>query len=293
MSPADINTLVPNSTPSSSDALDYINNLLNTYGLSSESAWAWGEIVGGSSAAQVQQDLRARPAWQQRFAAITQRASKGLPPISEADVINYENQATQLLRQAGAPPSFYNDPSDFVNAISNDVSINEFQQRVNTEQQKVAQTPPEVRAAYQSYFGIQGDSALLATYLDPDKSLPVLEKMANEAQFGGTGARLGFSGIGEGLAAQAADAGVVNATTDNTFAGLATQKGLTNATIHEDPNALTQDQYIAGGFGLSADAAKATRDRLMQRQAALSGTNDTTITAAGAIGLGTSRQGKR
>ena len=64
------------------DALAYIKEVLETYGLGSEADWAWEEIISGKGKEQIFQDLRQRDAYKARFSGMQIRRDNGLAAIS-------------------------------------------------------------------------------------------------------------------------------------------------------------------------------------------------------------------
>lgn len=281
-------------TSDQQNALAYVNELLAQYGLGSLGAWAYQQVVNGADSNQVIQSLRQTPEYAQRFQAIIQRAAKGLPPISEGDVVNYENQATQTLRAAGFPPGFYDNPQDFTDLISNDVSLNEFTQRISTEWAKVNSAPQEVRDAFADYFGPRGDAALAMTFLDPERSLQSLQQMTEAAQFGGIGRTFGFN-LDAGTANRAAQQGLSPGGEQATFAKAAQERPYDASTILEGQTApdLSEAQLVNAEFGLNAQDQAALAKRQSDRAAQFGGATPQRINQTGNLELATAKQGTR
>src|SRR5437867_2701415 len=95
------------------DAFASLKDLLDRYGLPSLTDWAWQQLVGGKSEAEITLSLYDQPAFQQRFPAIAARRASGLNAITPAEYVSYETQARQMFQAAGFPPSFYDQPDDF------------------------------------------------------------------------------------------------------------------------------------------------------------------------------------
>ena len=128
--------------------------------------------------------------FKQRFPAFEalQKKYKGIQP---SQYIMLERQYAQTMRGAGLSANFFDNPNDFTALIENDVSQAEFQERVDNGFKKVAQADPAVRNAFRQYFGVEGDAALAAFFIDPDRSAPKLAKAAQMAELGGAASTTG------------------------------------------------------------------------------------------------------
>ena len=273
-------------TAEQNDAFAYIGNQLDQYDLGGLSNWAWDQIVNGHSAEQVMQSMRQQQTYIDRFKGMAIRQANGLPAISEGEYISYERQAMQLMRAAGFPPEFWDSPDDYANLIGNDVSVNELNQRVTSAYTRVAQAPTEVRSAFDNFFGTDGDTAFAAYFLDPDRAAPLLEKAVTQAEIAGTGARFGI-GISQGTSSRLADLGVNLNMAQQGFQQLAGQSALYRESVTEAQDLRMGVEGVAATFGDSPEDAAAVQARKDARQAAFSGTSNTTSTGqTGAIGLG-------
>lgn len=249
----------PGVTTDQQSAQTTIDGILSQYGLSSLSNWAWGEITNGATAAQVQLDLYNQPAFQQRFPAIGERAAKGLPPITPAQYIAYENTANELGAAAGLPTGFMKSYTDAL--IANDVSTSEINDRLQKGLLDVTNAPPDVVNQFQQYYGIsQGD--LAAHFLDPTQSLPYLEKQAQAAKLGAAAVQSSFGNINESQAMNLANLNVTSAQAKAGFTKLGTMSQLMTGL----PG--TQEQNISQDVQLGAEFAGNTQDQniIAQRQ---------------------------
>lgn len=282
--PNDIAKITPQ-TNVNQDARDYIYALLSDYGLGGEAGWAWEELVNGQTQDQVSQSLRKRPAYQIRFQGLAIRAQKGLSAISESEYINYERNAYQLMREAGMPPGFYDDPADFANLIGNDVSINEVNQRITNSYGRVAQAPQSVRDAFAEFYGANGDSALAAFFLDPDRAQPLLERAAAAAEVGGIGADFGF-GLDKSTAEQVGGMGLSSSAIREGIATLGQGKSYFDETISERDDLRAETTGVKAAFGIDGESADAFRNRRDRRAAEFGGTEGAYATQQGVLGAG-------
>lgn len=194
-------------TATQSNAFDTLRDLLAQYGLSSLTDWAWAQLTGGRSAGEIALDLPNQQAYKDRFPAISQREEAGLPALSPAEYIAYENQATQMMRAAGFPPAFYDQPDDFTKLISRDVSLSEFSQRVSLYQRAVYQQPKETRDEMKRLYGIsEGDMA--AVLADPDRALPIIQQQIDSSIIAGEAQRQRFGALTQTEAERLAALGI-------------------------------------------------------------------------------------
>jgi len=167
------------------DAFAQIKQVLAQFGLpASLSDWAWTMIQNNAPANQVLLDLYERPEFKTRFPAIEARRNAGLAPIDPATYVAYEHHAQQLAKAAGLPPGFltkeYTD-----RLLTADISTAELDERIKNGYQKVAEADQATRDAFRQYFGVNGDQALAAWFLDPAVAEPILEEQATMAGLAG------------------------------------------------------------------------------------------------------------
>ena len=168
------------------------------------------------------------------------------------------------MRGAGLSANFFDDPTDFTSLIENDVSQAEFQERIDSGFKKVAMAEPAVRDAFRQYFGVEGDAALAAFFIDPDRSAPNLTKAAQMAELGGAASTMGVQ-MNADYAAKLTSMGVSEAQALAGFRQMQKQKAL-----------------FAGGINETAIVTSGTS----QFNAGLTGTQDTsTMSAADQQGI--------
>jgi hypothetical protein len=225
----------------------------------------------------------------QRFPGIRMRQEKGLAPISPAEYVDYEKNAYEYMHAAGLPSGFYDNKDDFTNLIANDVSLNELNTRVTQGFAQVATAPPEVRDAFQHFFGAQGDSALASFFLDPDKALPALEKQVNIAQIGGAGLQQGLN-FNLDRATQITDTGISDTQARQAFANIHNMDPLFTNTASESGSLTGEQQGVDAALNLDqGQAKKQIQDRLDQRNAEFNGGGGAAGGGSGFFGLGTAR----
>lgn len=288
--PSSPSPLPPTAGLPSGDAYAYLTAVLSSYGLSSLSSWAWDQIINGAGNEEILQRLRDTTEFKTRFKAIVQREQAGLPPMSPAEVVAYENQAAQLMRAAGLPPGFYDSPDDFADLMgAKNVSMAELSDRINQGYARVANTDPYVRQAFADLFGPSGDAALASVFLDADKALPALEQQASAAEFAGTGLQFGFV-VGKDLALSAANANLPSYRVRTDWQAVADMKPLFSSTVGEGGQpAITPDKGVEAVFGIGQNPTGAREQvarRQGQRAADFGGGGGADVGSGGVKGLG-------
>jgi len=243
------------------DARDLIRQYLLDLGLDSETDWAIEQVIEGRSPEAVQIDLESRPAFQARFPGYQQMKQAG-KAVSVAQWIAYENQARGLMKAAGLPAGFYDQPEDFARFITNDVSVTELQQRVIQAED----------AAYKSYdvtggalYGLDpGD--FTAMILDPTVAAPVVERRFRAAQSAKVAAQTGFGPLSVGQAETVG--GLVQSPEQAAqgFTQLATQRDLFATQSGETE--IGTDSQFAAAFAGDANARAQIEQRQSRRKAA-------------------------
>lgn len=261
---------VPQENFSQRGAFSILQDILRQYGLESlqDSIQKW--LEDGTSEDEILQKMRQTPEFKQRFPAIVEREARGLPPLSPGDYVNYEREARQLLRSFGLPAGFYDSPEDFTDLLIADVSISELNSRVEQGYHRVAQLDQTVRETFRDWFGVQGDDALAAFFLDPDKSLPSLERMVSSSEIGAEGRRMHI-GLDQTMAERLFGVGVDQGQAHSGLQELDTQRQTFNETVDETNDLALEKEGVEGQFGLDSNASEAIRRRKGERVAKFAG----------------------
>lgn len=244
---------------------------LDQYGLGTLADWSWQQIVAGKSPDEIIAAMRETDAYKQRFAGNEARRKAGLPTLSEANYIAYENQARQMMRAAGLPAGFYDSPDDFKDYLAKDISVAELSQRVAWARDMVQNdttVSAEERAQLIRLYGAGGTAAY---YLDPERALPVLQKQVNAAQTAAAAQRAGFGALSAGQAERASALSGSLQQSAQLFGKLASQRELMGALPGElGVDTITADEQINAAFGNDALAQEKLSRRARKRQADMS-----------------------
>lgn len=274
--------------PGQDDAFATLQGLLNEFNLSSLIAWAKSQLVNGRSANEIALDLPSQQAYKDRFAGLVTRQANGLPAMSPAEYIAYENQLMQQMRQAGFPVGFYGNHDTFesyvADVIGKNVSLSEEAQRIGLYQQAAYNTPVEVRDYLRSTYGVD-EGGLAAYYANPDRALPILQQQFTAAQIGGQAQRQQFGPLTQTEAERLAALGVTDQAAAQGFGQVSQAAELFQQLPGESPGGPGRQQalgLVAGDVGsLSAVDAQARR-----RKAPFAGGGGFASSQTGLTGLG-------
>lgn len=233
--------------PATASARDIIREQLRQWGLTELAADLDRLIREGLGADAVAIQLRETEAYKRRFAANAAREQAGLPVLSPAEYLAAEDSYRQVLRSYGLPASFYDQPEDFHDFLKRDVSPEEVNARAAAAQQTWLTTDAAVRDAWRDFYGLT-DGAAIASILDPDRALPIVQRMVTAAQLGSLATR-------NGLAA--------DRTRFETYADLGVTSEQAAQGFADIGQTLTTDQAIARRFGQTFTQGEAEAARVV------------------------------
>lgn len=221
----------------------------------------------------------------QTYPEIQKLLKSGQPPISVQDASNFHAATKQLVRQYGLPTGFFDTDAEISDIAGQGVSLSELNQRIQQGYVAVASAPQEVKDALLQYDGID-QGHLAAYFLDPTKSLPLLQQTIATAQIGGAATRTGFGQIDKATADQLQAEGVSDTQAQSGFQQLAGQKELMTALPGENVDSISTADQLAGTFGGNAAAARRIADRARTRQATFQQGGGFAQTNQGFAGIG-------
>jgi hypothetical protein len=255
-------------------AYDLLYSEFSKYGLQSLVAPLKGLITTGASPAEFTIKLRESPEYQKRFAGNAQRIAKGLTAIDEATYLAKEDAYQGLMRNYGLPESYWKTgdlgtQEGFTKLIANDVSAVELENRLQTAQQRVLQSNPEVAYTLKAFYPDITNGDILAYALDPKNALDSINRKVTAAEIGGAALAQGLStslGGAEGLAAY----GITKAQAQQGYQNVAgmVPRGSQLADIYgQQPyNQGTAEAEVFGTAG--AEDAKKRREKLISLESA-------------------------
>lgn len=204
-------------------------------------------IKQGLDAPAISLQLQETEAYKRRFAANAERIKKGLPVLSPAEYVATEAAYKSVLRSYGLPPGFYDQPDDFHKFLGADVSPEELNDRANAAQRVFLDADPAIRDMWSRFYGLTGGAAI-ASLLDPERALPVVERMANAARFGAIAERQGLD-ADRGRLERYSDLGITESEIQNAFGRIAATAPV--------------DQRLAQRFGQSLSQATRESEELL------------------------------
>ena len=206
--------------------------------------------------------IREEDKYKERFAGNEMRRSKGLGDLSPSTYVALEDSYRQTLRSNGIPADLFDTPAELAELIANDVSVSEFNSRIESARSLMQDAPASVRDQMSRLFNVT-EGQLLAYYIDPDKALPVLKEQERAARIGSAA----VENAGMQLSASAAeDLSRRGFTEDEARVGFSkvSKLGELAQTFAGEQN-ITEQQIIASQFGFDTQAEKDLARRKEQR----------------------------
>jgi hypothetical protein len=235
-------------------------------------------IEEGLSPAEFTIRLRETDAYKKRFAANAQRVAKGLRALSEAEYIGTEDQYQDVMRRYGMPESYYAKgdlgvQSGFEKFLAGDVSAVELEDRIQTAQNRVVNSNPEVAKALKEFYPGISNGDILAYVLDPANAIEQIKRKVTAAEIGGAAIQSGLQ-TGMTRAEELAAAGITKQqaqTGFQTIAEVAPRGGVLAEIYKQDPYTQTTAEKEVFGLAGSVDAAKQRKKLTQLETAAFSG----------------------
>ena len=223
-------------------AYDLLFSEFKQYGLEALVTPLKSLIEEGVSPSEFTLRLRETDAYKKRFAANAQRVAKGLRALSEAEYIGTEDQYQDVMRRYGMPESYYTKgelgiQSGFEKFLAGDVSAVELEDRIQTAQNRVVNSNPEVAKALKEFYPGISNGDILAYVLDPTNAIEQIKRKVTAAEIGGAAIQSGLQ-AGVARAEELGAAGITKQQAQQGFGTIAggLQRGSQLASIYgEDP----------------------------------------------------------
>jgi len=261
------------------NAFTMLANYLSSIGLGSlfsytngqPSGWLWEQVKEGIvSQEALQMALEQTPKFRQRFAVLFEmrdnamRSGGGYVPTVK-EVVEYEESFFRTMAAAGLPSWFYDDLGDAHKALRSNLSVSQIADRIEAGYSTVQAMPDEVRNVFDEYYGPQGDQALLAAVLDPQKTMDEIDRAVRTAQVGGYLRQQGFN-MGRDKAEVFAQPNLSEAEIRAVSQEAGRLRGLTQETIGEGAMDLTEESAVTAAFGTNVQDEQRLEERLTRRQ---------------------------
>ena len=259
-------------------AYDLLFSEFKQYGLDALVTPLRSLIEEGVSPSEFTLRLRETDAYKKRFAANAQRVAKGLRALSEAEYIGTEDQYQDVMRRYGMPESYYTKgelgvQSGFEKFLAGDVSAVELEDRVQTAQNRVVNSNPEVAKALKEFYPGISNGDILAYVLDPANAVEQIKRKVTAAEIGGAAIQSGLK-TGMTRAEELAAAGVTKQQAQQGFQTVAevAPRGSQLAEIYgQSPYTQTTAEQEVFGLAGATEASKQRKKLTQLETAAFSG----------------------
>jgi len=231
--------------------------------------------------------------FQARYPVIGQIRASGMgriPTVNEVRV--YEQTAAQMMRQAGLPAWFYDQPGELQTLMGQDISTSELEERLGAAWSMVRDTDPAVNEAFANFYGVSGDAAMAAFFLDPTRTQAQIDRASRAAYTSGMGSTIGVT-IDQVVAERIANlpttsAGIWQDLTQ--VAAVSRPGGLLTEGITEVNDITQSDAIDATVFGDGEALADLERRQIRRDANDRSSLGGAAVTQQGAVGVGTAQR---
>lgn len=280
-------------TTRSGDAGGTIRSLLRQYGLTELTSmvdrWVRQDLTWPEIEAQLYDpSTKAGKVVDRMYPELRLRQETGKAPLTIGQIRELRDTYTGILRAAGMPETFYDDPNDFTRWIMEDVDPAEFEERVGIAVDWAQNQPAEVRQQLKALYGVD-EGGIAAYALDPEKGLPALQRRGAAAAISGAASRTQFGALTREEAERLASLGVDYGAARQGFGILERSEELLNPLAGE-AGGVTFDRgrQLAAVFEGDVDAQEAFERQTGNRVGAFRGGGGVATNREGFAGLGAS-----
>ena len=174
------------------DAYQFLLQLLQQWGLESLGSAVLKLLQDGYTQEQVSFLIQDTSEYKTRFAGNELRKANGLAVLSPREYLAVEASYRQILASNGMPVGFYDQHSDFVDWIGKDVAPTEIANRVELAVDAANRLDAGTLQAFHDWFNLTTND-LAAFFLDQDRALPHINRIAKAVKVAGAGYREGLS----------------------------------------------------------------------------------------------------
>lgn len=254
------------------DAIAILSQELTSWGFGPDAIdWATKAIQSNQSIDQILFSLRQQPFYvNSMFGQVAAaRKANGLPAMTEAQMLAYQDAAIGVANQAGLPQGFIN-TAELVTLMGNDVSTAELDARINQGYVAALKSDPATLQALQQDYNIT-PGGLAAFYLDPTRALPLIQQAFATAQMQGAAVNTGYGTISQAEAQLMAQLGTTQTQAETGFTDLAKKAQLFNQLPGQGMPAISQEVQLAAEFGGNAQDQQLIKQRGEEEAAAFAG----------------------
>lgn len=178
------------------DAFALIRTTIQDYGFTDEEYAELSKYIEGAlinpkiGPNQMILELRALPTYKARFSGNETRLKNGLNALSEANYIQQENSYAEYLRAGGV--SKLGTRATYAKLIGGAVAPTEVGKRVNMAVDRVTNADPEIMRMIRLYNPTISQQDLVSYFLDPENTLPELQKKVAMGEIGAAASQAGL-----------------------------------------------------------------------------------------------------
>lgn len=245
------------------DAFARLNSLLGRIGLDTLTPRVRELVAKGvTDGDSILFELRDTSEYKTRFAGNAARVAKGLPELEASTYVALEEAYRTTMRANGLDEEFYNQPSDFQRLIENDVSVAEFNSRIQDGFVRVRDADPEVKRQMQRLYNVN-EAQLAQYFIDPERAAPILARQAQAAQVAARAREQAGFTIGVTTAEDLIARGYTPDQAQQAFERAGQLAGLYQEMGGEE--ALTEQQKVGAAFGFDTEALTELERRQRRR----------------------------
>lgn len=165
-----------------------LTNTLSSYGLEgidkviAQIRADYPEISQADLLTLLKDDPKYNSLYNQRFAGNVKRKANGLQPLSDAEYLAAEKEYEKVFNAYGVKNLANRDY--YATLIGNKMDIADVSDRIDMAYQ-VYKGNPNVKNAFNTFYGTVTDGDVIAAMLDPGTQIPLLEKKVRVAEIGG------------------------------------------------------------------------------------------------------------
>ena len=210
-----------------------------------------------------------------RFPGYHPRIDGGYNAIDIQDYLSYEDRFHELMTQYGLDSIIAEggrSTKEYIgNLISGNVSLQQLDMRITRGVAAVLDAPEEVLQQFELWYGVEGENALLASYLDPNAELTDLATKAGAAMAGGLAKKsLDDEGISQQMAEDIADLDYSNQQLQQAYTALAGQASLFAERAGEEDFSIT-NEGVSAALRMDSDVMERVNRRRRERAADFAG----------------------
>lgn len=178
--------------PEQQNAYELLVSMLEDWGLGSLATAVLKFLQDGYSQDQISFLIQDTNEYKTRFRGNELRRAAGLAVLSPREYLAVEASYRQIMASNGMPVGFYDQHSDWDEWIGKDVSPQEISGRVEMAVDAANRLDQGTLGSFRDWYNV-GAADLAAFFLDQDRAMPHIQKIAKAVRIGGAAYREGLA----------------------------------------------------------------------------------------------------